>query len=129
MPWRPGCPSDVEERLVGQGIFVAGSFLLQRDLESITQNDTTAAELFLYNPRLLIAMPDSPSTLSSIRARSLRTMAPRFRSGLRMRDVPITWPAFVPRLGSGLRTGERRSGTIGANTTPRGAGSTMLYFR
>lgn len=61
-----------KERLVGQGIFVAGSFLLQRDLESITQNNTTAAELFLYNPRLLIAMPDS------------------------MRDVPITWEEVAP---------------------------------
>ena len=61
-----------KERLVGQGIFVAGSFLLQRDLESITQNNTTSAELFLYNPRLLISMPDS------------------------MRDVPITWEEVAP---------------------------------
>ncbi|MDP1722348.1 MAG: hypothetical protein Q8L37_03995 [Candidatus Gottesmanbacteria bacterium] len=61
-----------KERLVGQGIFVAGSFLLQRDLEGISQNTTTAAELFLYNPRLLISMPDS------------------------MRDVPITWEEVAP---------------------------------
>ena len=53
-------------------MFVAGSFLLQRDLEGISQNTTTAAELFLYNPRLLISMPDS------------------------MRDVPITWEEVAP---------------------------------
>lgn len=61
-----------KERLVGQGIFVAGSFLLQRDLVSVVANTTTAAELFLYNPRLLISMPDS------------------------MKDVPITWEEVAP---------------------------------
>ncbi|MBI3559849.1 hypothetical protein HY087_01845 [Candidatus Gottesmanbacteria bacterium] len=60
------------ERLVAQGIFVAGSFLLERDLESINQNTTTSSELFLYNPRLLFTMPDS------------------------MKDVPITWEEVAP---------------------------------
>lgn len=61
-----------KERLVGQGMFVAGSFLLQRDLDSVNQNTTTSSELFLYNPRLLFSMPDS------------------------MRDVPITWAEVAP---------------------------------
>lgn len=61
-----------KERLVAQGMFVAGSFLLQRDLESVSGNITTAAELFLYNPQLLFSMPDS------------------------MRDVPITWEEVAP---------------------------------
>lgn len=60
------------ERFVGQGMFVAGGFLLQRDLDSVNANTTTAAELFLYNPRLLFSMPDS------------------------MRDVPITWEEVAP---------------------------------
>lgn len=46
------------ERFVGEGIFVAGSFLLQRDLESVGVNDTTSAELFIYNPSLRFSMPD-----------------------------------------------------------------------
>lgn len=61
-----------KERLVGQGMFVAGSFLLQRDLDGISQNTTTSSELFLYNPRLFFSMPDS------------------------MRDVPITWEEVAP---------------------------------
>jgi hypothetical protein len=61
-----------KERLVLQGIFVAGSFLLQRDLESVSANTTTAGELFLYNPRLLVSMPDA------------------------LRDVPITWEEVAP---------------------------------
>ncbi len=61
-----------KERLVLQGMLVAGGFLLQRDLDSVNANPTTAAELFLYNPRLLISMPDS------------------------MRDVPITWAEVAP---------------------------------
>lgn len=32
----------VKERLVGQGIFVAGGFLLQRDLDSVNANTTWA---------------------------------------------------------------------------------------
>ncbi|MEK9143497.1 MAG: hypothetical protein AAB481_02630, partial [Patescibacteria group bacterium] len=61
-----------KERLVLQGMFVAGGFLLQRDLDSVNANTTTAAELFLYNPRLLFTMPDS------------------------MKDVPITWEEVAP---------------------------------
>lgn len=61
-----------KERLVLQGMFMAGSFLLQRDLDSVNANTTTSSELFLYNPRLLFSMPDS------------------------LRDVPITWEEVAP---------------------------------
>ncbi len=67
-----GTSSAGVERFVGKGTFVAGSFLLQRDLDSVGQNHTTASELFLYNPRLLLTMPDA------------------------MRDVPITWEEVAP---------------------------------
>ncbi len=46
------------ERFVGKGSFIAGSFLLQRDLSSVGHNADTAAELFLYNPQLLLTMPE-----------------------------------------------------------------------
>ncbi len=59
------------ERLVLQGIFMAGSFLLERDLGE-TGNPTTSSELFLYNPRLLFTMPDS------------------------MKDVHIKWEEVAP---------------------------------
>lgn len=45
------------ERFVGKGSFIAGSFLLQRDLSSVGRNAETSAELFLYNPQLLYTMP------------------------------------------------------------------------
>jgi hypothetical protein len=48
-----------EERFVGQGIFVAGAFALQRDLESFGGNANYAAEYFIYDPSLLVSMPDS----------------------------------------------------------------------
>lgn len=60
------------ERFVGKGMFVAGNFLLQRDLDAIGQNQTTSAELFIYNPQLLFTMPDI------------------------MKDVPITWQEVAP---------------------------------
>lgn len=62
------------ERFVGKGIFVAGDFRLQRDLEGIAggQNTTTSSELFLYNPRLLVTMPDA------------------------MKDLPVTWEEVAP---------------------------------
>ncbi|GEM_PF-654544 len=62
------------ERFVGKGSFIAGDFRLERDLVGIAggQNTTTAAELFIYNPRLLIAMPDA------------------------MEDLPITWEEIAP---------------------------------
>jgi len=46
------------ERFVGKGMFIAGTFLLQRDLSSVSANQTTSAELFLYNPQLLFTMPE-----------------------------------------------------------------------
>lgn len=46
-------------RLVLKGTFVAGNFLLQRDLDIVGQNLTTSAELFIYNPMLLITMPEA----------------------------------------------------------------------
>ena len=58
------------ERFVGKGIFIAGSFLLQRDLD--TENPTTPAELFLYNPQLPFTMPD------------------------KLKDYPITWQEVAP---------------------------------
>ncbi|MBI4064792.1 hypothetical protein HY409_00275, partial [Candidatus Gottesmanbacteria bacterium] len=60
------------ERFVGKGSFIAGDFRLERDLEVVNQNTTTASELFLYNPRLLIAMPDA------------------------MKDLPVTWEEVAP---------------------------------
>ena len=57
------------ERFVGKGTFIAGNFLLQRDLDALGQNPNYAGELFIYNPQFLITMPDQ------------------------MRNVPITWPA------------------------------------
>ena len=47
------------ERFVGKGSFIAGSFLLQRDLSSVGHNADTAAELFLYSPQLLLTMPEN----------------------------------------------------------------------
>ncbi len=60
------------ERFVGRGIFVAGDFSLTRDLDSYGVNNTTSSELFIYNPRLLITMPDE------------------------MRDLPVTWQEVAP---------------------------------
>ena len=60
------------ERFVGEGVFVAGNFSLQRDLDSVGQNTTTASELFFYNPQLLLTMPDA------------------------MKDVPVTWQEVAP---------------------------------
>lgn len=61
-----------KERFVAKGMFMAGGFLLQRNLDSVGVNTTTSSELFLYNPRLLFSMPDS------------------------MKDVPITWEEVAP---------------------------------
>lgn len=60
------------ERFVGKGTFVAGNFLLQRDLDSLKQNPNYSSELFLYNPQLLVTMPDA------------------------MKRVPITWQEVAP---------------------------------
>ncbi len=60
------------ERFVAEGIFIAGNFDLARDLDSVGANNTTASELFIYNPQLLITMPDE------------------------MRDIPLTWQEVAP---------------------------------
>ncbi|MBU1326553.1 hypothetical protein KKB64_03600, partial [Patescibacteria group bacterium] len=60
------------ERFVGRGIFVAGDFLLQRDLTGVAANETTSSELFLYNPQLFFTLPSS------------------------MQNVSITWKEVVP---------------------------------
>lgn len=46
------------ERLVARGTFIANSFLLQRDLSSLSQNQNYSAELFIYDPQLPYVMPD-----------------------------------------------------------------------
>lgn len=63
-----------KERFVGRGMFIANSFLLQRDLETfvVNGNRTRAAELFIYNPRLLLSMPQE------------------------MMGVPYTWQEVAP---------------------------------
>ncbi len=60
------------ERFVGRGTFIAGSFLLQRDLASVAHNADTSAELFIYNPQLLLTMPEQ------------------------MKKVKITWTEVAP---------------------------------
>jgi hypothetical protein len=60
------------QRFVGEGIFIAGDFELERDLDALGVNNTTSSELFIYNPALLISMPDE------------------------MRDVPVTWQEVAP---------------------------------
>lgn len=45
-------------RFVGKGMFIAGNFLLQRDLELVGANTANSAELFIYDPQLLVTMPD-----------------------------------------------------------------------
>ncbi|MBI4064832.1 hypothetical protein HY409_00475, partial [Candidatus Gottesmanbacteria bacterium] len=60
------------ERFVGKGSFIAADFRLERDLEVVDQNTTTASEFFIYNPRLLVAMPDA------------------------MKDLPVTWEEVAP---------------------------------
>jgi hypothetical protein len=46
------------ERFVGQGVFVAGAFELLRDLASVGQNSNYAAEYFIYDPTILLTMPE-----------------------------------------------------------------------
>lgn len=60
------------ERLVGNGMFIAGNFSLERDLDSVSHNVDYAAELFTYNPTLLVTMPDE------------------------MRDAPVAWQETEP---------------------------------
>jgi hypothetical protein len=46
-------------RLVVKGTVVAGGFTLQRDLDADTHNQDTPAEEFIYDPEILLTMPDS----------------------------------------------------------------------
>lgn len=59
-------------RLVGKGMFVAGNFLLQRDLDTVNANTLASAELFIYDPQLLFTMPDQ------------------------MKELPVVWQEVVP---------------------------------
>ena len=52
-------------RFVGSGMFIAGNFLLERNLEGFgVGNTNSSAELFTYNPHLLLTMPDTMKDLS-----------------------------------------------------------------
>jgi hypothetical protein len=50
-------------RFVGKGMFIAGNFLLQRDVGD-ADNPTTSSELFIYDPQLLLTMPDAMKKMS-----------------------------------------------------------------
>lgn len=52
------------EHLVVHGSVIAGHVDLGRDLAAIRQNNTTSAELFDYDPQLLVTMPDAMKDLS-----------------------------------------------------------------
>lgn len=59
-------------KFIGKGTFVAGDFAFERDLDADGQNNNYPSELFIYNPQLLVTMPDA------------------------MRDLPITWQEVAP---------------------------------
>ena len=70
--FRTGTSSVVgKERLVLNGTFVAGNFILERDLTGIVAN-TVSSELFTYDPSLILRMPQA------------------------LLDVPITWEEVAP---------------------------------
>jgi len=50
-------------RFVGRGMFIAGNFSLLRDVGD-AGNPTTSSELFIYNPQLLLTMPEPMKKLS-----------------------------------------------------------------
>ena len=58
-----GVGSTGHERFVGRGIFIAGNFLLQRDIGT-AGNPTISSELFIYNPQLLLRMPEAMKQMS-----------------------------------------------------------------
>jgi len=58
-------------RFVGKGMFIAGDFDLGRNVGD-TGNLTTSSELFIYNPQLLVLMPD------------------------KMKQLPISWQEVAP---------------------------------
>ncbi len=52
-------------RFVGSGMFVADTFISERDLEGFGGGNTaSSAELFVYDPQLLLTMPDEMKDLS-----------------------------------------------------------------
>lgn len=55
-----------KERLVGQGIFIANSFSRERNLGDAGGNKLISAELYIYNPRLLLTMPAQMKDVSII---------------------------------------------------------------
>ncbi len=61
-----------QAKFVGEGMFIAGNFLLERDLEIASANTAYPAELFAYNPQLLLTMPDT------------------------MKEMPVTWQEVSP---------------------------------
>lgn len=64
--------SAAARRFVGKGTFVAGTFALERDLDADTHNIDYAADLFIYNPELMLRMPD------------------------KMKDMPVSWQEVAP---------------------------------
>lgn len=59
-------------QLVAQGSFVAGNFLLQRDLDGLGGNANYPAEYFAYDPQILLTMPDP------------------------MKELPVKWQEVAP---------------------------------
>lgn len=59
-------------RLVIKGTVITGNFDLTRDLDADAANNTTSAELFIYDPQLLLTMPQQ------------------------MEDLPIYWQEVAP---------------------------------
>lgn len=59
-------------KFVGKGMFIAGNFLLQRDLDLYGGNTLYPPELFVYNPKLLVTMPDE------------------------MKELPVIWQEVAP---------------------------------
>ncbi len=64
--------SAAARRFVGKGTFVAGTFALERDLDADGHNIDYAADLFIYNPELMLRMPD------------------------KMKDLPVSWQEVAP---------------------------------
>lgn len=60
------------ERFVGKGLFIADNFGFHRDFVAIDHNDDHAAQLFIYNPKLVWEMPDA------------------------MKEVGVTWQEVEP---------------------------------
>lgn len=69
-----GSTNPTTERLVGKGLFIADSFDFNRDLgdiEEVDQNQTTAGELFIYDPSLPFTIP-SYANKSTVRREEVK---------------------------------------------------------